>query len=57
MLLTCCILSGCDYIDSIKGIGFKKAQKLVEDSGEENTVSINLILIILVSRGNDLPKG
>lgn len=25
MLLTCCILSGCDYLDNIKGIGFKKA--------------------------------
>jgi len=31
MLLTCCILSGCDYLDSIKGIGFKKAHKLVYD--------------------------
>jgi len=29
MLLTTCILSGCDYLDSIKGIGFKKAHKLV----------------------------
>ena len=28
-LLITCILSGCDYIDSIKGIGFKKAHKLV----------------------------
>jgi len=25
MFLTCCILSGCDYLDSIKGIGLKKA--------------------------------
>lgn len=31
MLLTCCILSGCDYLESIKGIGFKKAHKLVYD--------------------------
>ena len=37
MLLTACILSGCDYLDSIKGIGFKKAIKLVDDAGKENT--------------------
>jgi len=29
LLLVCCILSGCDYLESIKGIGFKKAVKLV----------------------------
>ena len=33
MLLTCCIVSGCDYLDSIKGIGFKKAHKLVFECG------------------------
>ena len=33
MLLTCCILSGCDYIDSIKGVGFKKAHKMVYECG------------------------
>jgi len=25
MLLTTCILSGCDYLESVKGIGFVKA--------------------------------
>jgi exonuclease-1 len=35
MLLTTCILSGCDYLDSIKGIGFKKAHKLVAENGED----------------------
>lgn len=35
MLLTTCILSGCDYLDSIKGIGFKKAHKLVSESGDD----------------------
>jgi exonuclease-1 len=35
MLLTTCILSGCDYLDSIKGIGFKKAHKLVHESGDD----------------------
>ena len=37
MLLTACILSGCDYLDSIKGIGFKKAVKLVDEAGNDNT--------------------
>jgi exonuclease-1 len=31
MLLITCILSGCDYLDSIKGIGFKKAYRLVSE--------------------------
>jgi exonuclease-1 len=35
MLLLTCILSGCDYLDSIKGIGFKKAHKLVYECGND----------------------
>lgn len=35
MLLVTCILSGCDYLESIKGIGFKKAHKLVYENGKE----------------------
>ena len=35
MLLACCIVSGCDYLDSIKGIGFKKAHKLVLENGDD----------------------
>ena len=27
-----CILSGCDYLESIKGIGFKKAHRLVYEN-------------------------
>lgn len=34
MLLKTCILSGCDYLDSIKGIGFKKAHNLVKEHGD-----------------------
>lgn len=30
MLVYTCILSGCDYLESIKGIGFKTAIKLVQ---------------------------
>ena len=35
MLLICCIVSGCDYLESIKGIGFKKAHKLVSEHGQD----------------------
>lgn len=35
MLLITCILSGCDYLESIKGIGFKKAFKLVNEFGND----------------------
>jgi exonuclease-1 len=35
MLLITCILSGCDYLESIKGIGFKKAHKLVYENGTD----------------------
>lgn len=37
MFLIACIFSGCDYLDSIKGIGFKKAVKLVEEGGADTT--------------------
>jgi len=37
MLLTTCIMSGCDYLDSIKGVGFKGAVKLVQGAGKEET--------------------
>jgi len=32
LLLTTCIMGGCDYLESIKGIGFKKAHKYVTKS-------------------------
>jgi exonuclease 1 len=32
MLVTSCVLAGCDYLKSIKGIGFKTAQKLVAEN-------------------------
>jgi len=35
MLLLACIISGCDYIDRISGIGFKKAHKLVYEHGDD----------------------
>lgn len=37
MFLIACIFSGCDYLDNIKGIGFKKAFKLVDDGGKNDT--------------------
>ena len=30
LLIKTCVLSGCDYLESIKGIGFKTALKLVK---------------------------
>ena len=32
LFLTTCIFSGCDYLKSIKGIGFKKATKFVNQA-------------------------
>ncbi len=29
MFLSLCIISGCDYLESIKGIGFKKAYRII----------------------------
>ena len=31
MLLKVCILNGCDYLESVKGVGFKTALKLVKE--------------------------
>ena len=35
MFMTVCIISGCDYLDSIKGVGFKKAFRLVYENGDD----------------------
>lgn len=35
MFLVACILSGCDYLENIKGIGFKKAHKYVYEHGDD----------------------
>lgn len=43
MLLYTCILSGCDYLESIKGIGFKKARSLVKDCGADLKAILNRI--------------
>jgi exonuclease-1 len=34
-----CILSGCDYLASLKGIGLKKAAAALADKGNALTVS------------------
>ena len=31
MLLKTCILNGCDYCESLKGVGFKTALKLMKE--------------------------
>ena len=48
MLLKICMLSGCDYIQSVKGVGFKKAIKLVQAHG----CDIKLIVSDLLNSGN-----
>ena len=35
LLLLTCILSGCDYLESLKGIGFKKAIRYVQQFGTD----------------------
>lgn len=35
MLLITCILSGCDYLESIKGVGFKTAHRFVSEHGND----------------------
>ncbi len=43
MLMKTCILNGCDYLESVKGIGFKKALKLVkENNGNIDQIIANL---------------
>jgi exonuclease-1 len=43
LLLKTCILNGCDYCESIKGIGFKTALKLIkEHNGDIKRIIENL---------------
>ena len=42
MFLSACILSGCDYVDSIKSIGAKKAFKLIAEKRNFKKVSLLL---------------
>ena len=35
LLLLTCIFSGCDYLESLKGIGFKKAIKVIQQYGND----------------------
>lgn len=47
LFLKTCILNGCDYCESIKGIGFKTALKLMK----EHNGDINAILAYLKNEG------
>ena len=38
MFLNMCILSGCDYLDSLNGIGFKNAYRIVNDHKKYNII-------------------
>jgi len=37
-----CILCGCDYTDSIKGVGYKRAMELIKKFGDIETILSNL---------------
>jgi len=37
-----CILCGCDYTDSIKGVGYKRAMELIKKYGDIETILKNL---------------
>ena len=38
-----CILSGCDYLESIKGIGIKKAFKFIYENGDDIKIVLKKI--------------
>ena len=40
LFLTTCILAGCDYLESIKGIGFITAHKYVSKAGGDLSIII-----------------
>ena len=44
MFLKMCILSGCDYLPSIKSIGFKKSHKLFLEFGDNIPEIINKLI-------------
>ena len=37
-MIEACVMAGCDYIPSIKGIGLKKAAKLFQEFGSIDLV-------------------
>lgn len=41
-----CILSGCDYIESLRGIGLKKALKFISLTEENNPEIVSMVLYI-----------
>ena len=40
LFLSACILAGCDYLQSIRGVGFKKAYKMMGDMKNYKAVDI-----------------
>lgn len=43
MLLEMCILSGCDYLQSLPGMGLKKAHTLIKKFKSHENVNITLL--------------
>lgn len=42
-----CILSGCDYLPSLPGIGLKKAQKFITRNTDHNIHKVSLYIICM----------
>ena len=44
-----CILSGCDYLSSIHGIGLAKACKLLKLANNPDIIKVNLVLLCVLA--------
>lgn len=53
LFLTVCIISGCDYLSSVKGIGFKKAFKFISESGGDIELALNRMRL----KGLEVPEN
>jgi len=52
MLLTACIMTGCDYLPNLKGIGFKTAYKLIN----EHRNYLNVLYLIKRESKIEIPQ-
>lgn len=55
MFLIACIFSGCDYLENIRGVGFKKAFKIVDDSGKSDTF-LEAMTILRSDKKTEIPS-
>lgn len=48
MLQQMCILAGCDYLESLPGVGICKAYKLIKENKSYDKASITLLISFLI---------